>query len=452
MGKKKPEEMAKQREFFVKGAKQINNISEEKALEVFAIMEQFAGYGFNRSHAVAYSVLAYQTAYLKANYTAEYMAALLSNSIGNIEKISEFLEECKNLGIQVLGPDINESDINFTVNQNKAIRFGLAAIKGAGEEAVQSIVAERKKNGAYKSIFDFIERQNLRVINKRVMEALAYAGCFDCFRDVHRAQYFFKEADTTGIEKLIRYAVVKQSEKKSAVGSLFSESPTKSSIYSFKLPDCPPWSQYEQLQYEKEVVGIPISAHPLDSFKLLFKGRRLKSLSQINDFLEKEIEVGGIVTEINIRRDRNGNEFALFALQDYSTTVNMAVFKETYLKTKHLLHLNTALYVRGKVKERLKSPGTYEVFPNEIKLLSELQENIQKLTLHIPLQMLSSSFLEELEHFVKQSTGKVTLCMSFYDDIEKVRLNMFSRKYRISATSDIVKMLSKFPGIDFFAV
>jgi len=448
MGKKKPEEMAKQREIFVKGAKEVNGIPEAKALEVFAMMEQFAGYGFNRSHAAAYSVVAYQTAYLKANYTAEYMAAVLSNSMGNLDKISEFLDECKNLGVEVLVPDVNESEGSFTVNKQGAIRFGLAAIKGAGEAAIESIIDERKKNGNYNSIFDFIKRQNLRIINKRVLEALVYSGAFDCFADINRAQYFFEEAGSTGIEKLIRYATAKQAEKNTSQASLFgTNNGTVASVNAFKLPVCPPWSQTDQLQYEKEVIGIAISGHPLDAFKTLFKGR-LKSISQIDDFREKEIEIGGIILDVNIRRDKNDNEFALFTVQDYSGNARIAVFKETFLKTKHLLNVNSAVYVRGKVKERWNSPGVYELFPDNIKLLADLQENIKKIILQVPIYAISQQLITEIEALAQQSKGKAMLYVNIFDDTEKIKLNMFSKKYKLDPTPDVLKAFSKFQGIE----
>jgi DNA polymerase-3 subunit alpha len=448
MGKKDKEKMAKEREKFIKGAKDIHNVPEKKAGEVFDIMEKFAGYGFNRSHAAAYSVVAYQTAYLKANYTAEYMAAVMTNSMGNIEKLSEFLEDCKNMNVKVLGPDVNESVVDFSVNKQGAIRFGLGAIKGAGEAAVQTIIDERKKNGVYKDIFDFVTRNATKSINKKVMEALAYSGAFDCFKDLHRAQYFYSESGSTGIEKLIKYAAGKQSEKSTSQFSLFGGDSSESGVAlaPVKIPSCEPWGQIEALKNEKEVIGIYISGHPLDMFKMEMQ-TFCKPIARIDDFRNEEIGIGGIITEVSIRQTKTGQDFALFSVEDYDSVGKFAIFRDAFMKSRHLLVLGTYIYVRGTVKERYNSPGSFELEPKELKLLSELSDKFNKIVIKVPINIISEQFVNTLNDLAELHKGKGNLNLEVFDEDEKISLNFFSRKYKINPTKDLLDELNKIAGI-----
>jgi DNA polymerase-3 subunit alpha len=268
MGKKKMDIMAAQKVDFVKGAIE-KGIPEEKAEEVFAIMERFAEYGFNRSHSAAYSVIAYQTAYLKAHYPAEYMAAVLTHNINDIKKITFFIDECKRHEIDVLGPDVNESFLDFVVNKEGQIRFGLGAIKNVGENAVHAIIREREENGLFTDIFDFTKRINLKAVNKRCMESLAMAGAFDNFENTHRAQYFFRENtdDSIFLEKVIKFAASHQERINTAQVSLFGED-SEIVVPDPELPACEPWSKLQQLKNEKEVTGFYMSGHPLDDYKI----------------------------------------------------------------------------------------------------------------------------------------------------------------------------------------
>jgi DNA polymerase-3 subunit alpha len=266
MGKKKPEEMAKQRTIFVEGAVQ-QNVEEKTATHIFDLMEKFAGYGFNKSHSASYALIAYQTAYLKANYPAEYMASVLSNNMNDIKQVSFFMEECKRMGVEVLGPDINESNYAFTVNKEGAVRFGLGAIKGLGSAPIEAIVLERAK-GNFQSIFDITKRINLRICNKRAFESLAYAGGFDSFQNVHRAQYFAVDSNNrTFLESAVKYGASFQESQSSAQASMFGEA-TGTTMPEPQIPKCEEWSSIYKLNREKEVVGIFISGHPLDEFKV----------------------------------------------------------------------------------------------------------------------------------------------------------------------------------------
>jgi DNA polymerase-3 subunit alpha len=264
MGKKKKEEMDKQKEIFVAGAKEKHGIEKEKAEEIFSIMERFAQYGFNRSHSAAYSVVAYQTTYLKAHFPAEYMSAVLTHNQANIDKITFFLDECRHQNLVILGPDINESNIHFDVNREGQIRFGMGAIKGSGEAAVEAIISERNENGSFADVYDFASRVNLRSVNKKTFEALALAGAFDSFGQIHRRQYVHAEnGENSLIEMAIRYGNAQQQEKNASQQSLFGAG-TGTAISKPKAPVCEPFGEIEKLKIEKEMVGFYISGHPLD--------------------------------------------------------------------------------------------------------------------------------------------------------------------------------------------
>lgn len=380
MGKKDKKEMDRQRGIFVEGSKKLHDIPEDKATEVFDIMEKFASYGFNRSHSAAYSVVAYQTAYLKANYPAEYMASVLTHSMGTIEKISFFMEECRHIGVEVLGPDVNESEAQFSVNAKGQIRFGLGAIKGSGEAAVAAIVEEREKKGRFKDIYDFVERMNAKTINKKTLESLVYAGAFDSF-GFHRAQYLEAPAgEMPGLERLTKYAAQAQADKNSAQVSLFGGSSGAASRP--KMPVTEPWTDLVKLKYEKDVIGFYLSGHPLDTYRLILETDCVKT-TELEQHKGKDIAIGGIISGLSIRSGQRGN-FALFNVEDYEGSTGLAAFSDVYEKHQEILRDGAFVYIKGKMLERRDRPGQWDFRINSIQPLESVKgKSIPRLDLRI---------------------------------------------------------------------
>ncbi|MBX2842200.1 MAG: DNA polymerase III subunit alpha, partial [Flammeovirgaceae bacterium] len=439
MGKKKIEEMDKQRVIFVEGAKEKNNIPRQTAEEIFGVMEKFASYGFNRSHSAAYSVVAYQTGYLKANYPAEYMAAVMSNSMGTIDKISFFMEECKSSGIKVLGPDVNESSRDFDVNDEGAIRFGMGAIKGSGDAAVDSIIDERSKNGQFKDVWEFVERMDLRKVNKKTFESLAYAGAFDSLGEMHRAQYFYIESgeQSSGIEKLLKHGNAIQAEKMSAQASLFGVG-SGMEMPRPRLASCEPWSDLVKLRHEKEVVGFYITGHPLDMFKMEMQNFCVP-LARIENHRNQEISVGGSITSVNIREGRRGNQFALFTIEDYETSVNLALFGQAFLENRNMLNIGQFVYIKGKVQERYNQPGQWELSPKSISLLSDVKDKLCKqIKLRIDITKLDMKLATELEELVINHTGKCDMKVEVYSREDNIKLDLLSRKYKVDPSTNLI--------------
>ncbi len=414
MGKKKLAEMAKLKVEYLEGC-QKNGIAKETAEKIWKDWEEFAKYAFNKSHATCYSYVSYQTAYLKAHYPAEFMAAVLSRNLNNIDKITFFTKEAERMGIQVLGPDINESSLNFTVNKKGIIRFGLAAIKGVGGSAVEDIIAEREKNGPFRSIFDFAKRVNLKSVNKRSFEALAKAGAFDCFEGTHRAQYFYKENenDPEFIEKVIKFAQKFQQKKNSAQVSLFGDS-DEYEIQDPPVPACEPWSKAVQLRYEKEVTGFYISGHPLDAFELTLKYLCNTDLAKLHDHLadykNKEVVFGGMVTSTLQRTAKNGSLFGVMTLEDYSGSMDFRLFKENYLKMRHMMVVGNLLLVRARVEESRYQPGTVNVNLQDIVLLEDALNNvIKKITLFMTPDRVDAALIDRLAEMKKAFPGNAKL-------------------------------------------
>ncbi len=443
MGKKDKDKMAQERVKFVAGAKEKHNIDKNKAENVFSIMEKFAEYGFNRSHSAAYSVVAYQTAYLKANYPGEYMASVLTHNMNNIDKISFFMEECKKMGIDVLGPDINESNTFFDVNSSGKIRFGLGAIKGTGDAAVDSIIQEREDNGPFSNIFDFAKRVNLRAVNKKTFEAMAYAGAYDSLGDLHRAQYFFspENENINLIEKAIKYGNSYKAEQDTSQASLFGGTAAVE-IPLPKIPPCEPWSDIEKLKYEKEVVGFYISGHPLDQYRLELENFCTCQVDQYLDYKGRDINVAGIVSKTTVRQTKTGKTFALFSIEDYSGSVDMALFGEDYLKLAHYIRPGEFLYIKGKVQQRYNSEDQWELKPVNIQLLSDIRSKLCKdLIINVDINNLKTNTVAKLEDLFGAYNGSCNVRFMFYDTMENISVEMFCRKYKIEPNNDLLNEL-----------
>jgi DNA polymerase-3 subunit alpha len=390
--------------------------------------EAFASYAFNKSHSTCYAWIAYQTAYLKAHYPAEYMAAVLSNNMNDIKQVSFFMEECKRMGLAVLGPDVNESYYKFTVNENYAVRFGMGAVKGVGAGAVQTIV-ENRKDGNYKSIFDLAKRIDLRAANKKAFENLALAGGFDGFTETHRAQYFHHDGDgITFLEKAIRYGSKFQENENSSQVSLFGDA-SEVQIAEPIVPPCEDWSTMEKLAKEKEVVGIYISGHPLDDYKFEMKyfcNAKLESLKNLEQHLGKNLSFGGIVTNVQHRTAKNGKGWATFVLEGYDESYEFRIFDEEYLKYRHFLLQNQFVYFKINVKEGWVNRETGKKSDPRIQFLDAkmladvLPTFAKKLFIHLDIKDLHSNFVAELNNLFAANAGDNSVTFEVME-LEKIK-------------------------------
>jgi DNA polymerase-3 subunit alpha len=421
--------------------------------KIWSDWEAFAQYAFNKSHSTCYALVAFQTGYLKANYPAEYMAAVLSRNISDIKKITTFMDETRRMGMEVLGPDINESNLKFTVNKDGNIRFGLGAIKGVGESAVLQLIEERDKNGLFKDIYDLVERVNLNSLNKKNLEAMAVAGAFDCFTSIIRAQYF--SLDTKGssfIESLIRYGNNAKSVKNSNQQSLFGE------VGGFDMvkPEpaiCPDWPKLEKLNREKEVIGIYLSSHPLDDFKLeinTFATATLADLQNMRDYLESDVVIAGMVTDTRNGIGKNGKPYGSFTLQDYSDSFRFMMFDKEFIDNSKFFTLGYYLLIKGRVQKRKYKEDELEFKIKTINLLSSVKDElIKSVTLKINPENISVEMINELKEMAIENKGATELKFLFLDNDDKISLPMFSRSIRVRLNNEFITYLEDHPGIDF---
>ncbi len=449
MGKKDRAVMETQKEVFIEGAAK-KEIDQNKADEIYQIMERFAEYGFNRSHSAAYSVIAYHTAYLKAHYPAEYMAAVLTHNLNDIKKITFFIDECKRHNIPVQGPNVNESELNFTVNQKGEILFGLAAIKGVGEAAVKEIIRERKENGSYSDIFDFAKRVNLRSVNRRCFEALAYAGAFDCFKNSHRAQYFYRENtdDVIFIEKIVKHAATYQEKMNSSQVSLFGED-TDVQVLDIPLPACDPWSKIQQLKFEKEVTGFYISGHPLDDYRIEMQNFCTHNIGDLienlNKYRNKVVTFAGMVSNVEHRTSRNGKPFGRFFLEDFTDSTSLVLFSEDYLRFKHFMVDGLYLLIKARISPRFNDPNQLEIKITNVSYLPEALEQLtREIILRIPSESVDDDFIHKLLEMVNHSSGKSDLKLQLMSREENIIVEMKPKKSKVHPVKFInaVKNLS----------
>ena len=408
-------------------------------------------YAFNKSHSTCYAWIAYQTAYLKAHYPAEYMAAVLSNNMNDIKTITFFMEECKRMGLNVLGPDVNESYYKFTVNDQGAVRFGMGAIKGVGHGAVKTIVKERDE-GKYRSVFDVAKRVDLRAANKKAFENLALAGGFDSFGNTHRAQYFHDEGDgITFLEKAVKYGAKHQENQNSSQVSLFGES-SEVQIPEPVVPPCEEWGTMEKLAREKEVVGIYISGHPLDDFKAEMKYFCNGAVSYFNEmetYVNREISFGGIVTDIQHRISKNGKGWALFTIEDYTESYEFRIFGEEYLKFRHFLVPNSFVHVKAFIKEGWVNrdtgkKGDPRLQFNSMQLLQDIMETYaRKLTIQLNIEELKEEKIATLKDLFSLHKGDNALNFVIFEMQEKLKLHMPSRKQKVKISQELLTALEQ---------
>ena len=453
MGKKDKATIDKMKSKFMEGGA-TNNHPEDRLDKIWTDWEAFAQYAFNKSHSTCYGLVAYQTGYLKANYPPEFMAAVLSNSLGNIEKITFFMDECKRMGLSLLVPDVNESSRSFAVNKKGQIRFGLAAIKGVGEAAVDAIVEERMKNGEYKDIFDFVSRINIRQVNKKSLESLAFAGAFDCFPEVQRSHYFALDPqdNTNFIEKIVRYASKMAELKAQATASLFGElgAGTGNDIAQPRIPTSAPWSVMEQLKNEKEVVGVYISGHPLDDYKTEISNFCNSNTGQLELRPGQAQSFAGIVTKVNVRTSANGNQFMIFTIEDYAGNYEFALFSKDYIQFERFIALDRLLFINGsyQLKNRHMDQMVFKI--QSIELLSEiLSDRTKEIKLRLDLNKLNAPQLDLLEETLERNKGDKKLTIEVFDEQEKIGMDFLSRKMQVSITKSLISELRELENVAF---
>jgi len=451
MGKKIREKLNKLKPEFLEGGA-ANGHAKDKLEKIWTDWEDFASYAFNKSHSTCYALVAYQTAFLKVHYPEEYMAALLTSNLSNLEKITFYLDECRRMGLNVLGPDINESFLNFTVNKNKEIRFGLMALKGVGEAAAESAIREREENGMFTSIFDFVKRVSLRTVNKSTFEALAQAGAFDSFEGMHRAQFFAQDSneDATFIEKLIRFGGTFQANQMSTQQSLFGEMGTVD-IPDPRIPFCEPWSNLEKLKREKNVAGFFITGHPLDDYREEVDAFCNTSIKRAKESLltagAREFIFAGIVSKVRHETAKNGNAYGRFTLEDFEDQVDFALFGEDYLKMKHLLEEDKSLMIRAKVQNRYGKVDMPELKITNMSLLADAMDKMAKqLYVQIPLVNLAEPLVKNIVKIVKSHKGDCRIKISIIDLDENYKVDMHTGKNKVLC-SVVIRELKKLGGM-----
>lgn len=452
MGKKMIDKMNALKVKFLDGAK-ANGHDEKTLNKIWADWEKFASYAFNKSHATCYSWVAYQTAYLKANYPSEYMAAVLSRNISNIADITKFMDECKAMSIQVLGPDVNESGLKFSVNKAGDIRFGLGAIKGVGEGAVQNILEERRKNGPFKGLFDFVERVNLNACNKKNIEALAIAGAFDNFPEAKREQFFGENTKgETFLEVLVRYGNKFQIDKNSASNSLFGDD----DFVAIARPDVPmaeSWSDLERLSREKELVGIYLSAHPLDEYKIVLTNvcnTQMIELADREALRGKEMLLGGIVDSFREGMTKMGKPYGVVKLEDYSGSAEIALFGNDYIEYAKYCKPGLYLLINATVQPRRFKENELDFKIGAIRLLPDVKDQlIEKIKIMVSMHALDDTMINELATLIKQKPGSTLLYFTVIDGERNIKLDFFAQNNRISVSKELIEYIRENENLDF---
>lgn len=451
MGKKIVPMMEKLMPKFFDGCAK-NGISKDVTQKIWNDWESFTRYAFNKSHSACYAYVAYRMAYLKAHYPGEFMSAVLSRNMNDIKEITNFTEECKRMSLPVLGPNVNESDLQFTVNKKGEIRFGMAGIKNVGENAVLSLIEERKKNGPFKDIVDFITRIDLRSVNRRCIESLAKAGAFDCFPGTHRAQYFHQTngEETTFLEKLIKFGNDVQTRASSSQHSLFGGEETIM-MPKIEIPPCEPFSKLEQLRQEKDIIGFYLTGHPLDDFKLEIENFCTVSVGDLRMDLKaykgKEVTFAGTVTGSTHKTGKTGKPYGSFIVEDYFDSIQLNLFSEEYLRLKHFLDAGTYIYIKAKVEPRFDSPDQLTLRVNTVSLLSEVfEKNAKTITVTVSLKDIQNEAVSLLASSAKKYKGKCALRIKVRDDEEKINVDLPSKKFRVDG-KEFVTELGNFPEL-----
>lgn len=456
MGKKLVDKMEALKVKFMEGCQKNGFGPKEKLEKIWGDWAEFAKYAFNKSHATCYSWIAYQTAYLKAHYPAEFMAANLTRNRDNITEVAKFMDECKSMGMNVMGPDVNESDLNFTVNKDGNIRFGLGGIKGVGEGAALAIIDERK-NGRYKGVFDFIERVNLTSCNKKTIESLALAGGFDEFTDIKREQFFAENSKgELVIETIIRYGNKFQSDNVMSRNSLFGDMESIE-IAKPEIPHAIAWSPLEKLNKEKELIGMYLSAHPLDDFEFEINhvcNATTQDLKDLEMLKGQTIRVGGMVTGLRHGTTKTGNPFGIFTLEDYAGAFDFALFGNNYVEYGKYMIKDLTLLITANVQEKRSKWGPPPVdngLPKELELkilkvdlFNDVKDSLVKdIQLTIPFENLDQDLADFLVSMVKENKGNINVYFNVVDNLQRRKVKLFSRQHRIKMDKTLYHLLKQ---------
>lgn len=452
MGKKDKKTLEKLKPKFIEQAKANNH--DPKILEkIWSDWEAFASYAFNKSHSTCYAFVAYQTAYLKAHYPSEYMAAVLNNA-SNIEKITFFMEECKRMGIEVLRPSINQSKLLFSVDKHGNIRFGLSAIKNVGEGAVSAIVNEREKNGIFKDAFDFFERIDFSVVNRKVLENLILAGAMDEL-GINRSVYFAGEGQSTFLDQLIKYGIRYQDDKKSRQNTLFGSlmDQAELAIPRPEVPKVNEWSILEQLNKEKDVVGMYLSGHPLDPYQFEFQQICTHPLSQLNDLTSlknKDIIVAGMVTEMRTGMTKNNKPYASVCIEDFSGSFRFNLFGKDFDQFERMLQKEYLVLIKAKIQPRdFGNKNELEFKINKVMHLADVREElIRSISLSIPVEQIDENFVDEITNQIKKNPGKLQLKILLYDQNKSVKLNLISRTFKVKISNEFLNFIKSYSFIN----
>lgn len=457
MGKKDRKMLDKMKSTFMEGAIS-KGLPKDTLEKIWADWEAFAQYAFNKSHSTCYAFVAYQTAYLKTHYASEYMAAVL-NHAGSIEKITFFMEECKRMNLKVLGPDVNESLKGFAVNKKGEIRFGLGGLKGIGDAAIETIISERNKNGAYKNIFDFIKRVSQRSVNKKSLESLAYSGAFDCFKDLHRAQYFYTpQTDLrSGLERIVAFGNQFNINKTQSVHSLFGDT-EMAEIPAPKLPQCEPWTLTELLEHEKEITGMFMSGHPLDHFKFELKHYGIMQLSDFNELkesltfitsnLNKTFRIAGLVTEAQHRVTKTGRNFGSFFIEDFSDKTEILLWSDDYVRYQNYLEKGNNLLITGYFKQRYNSEQ-FEFKVSQVILLETAKQSLtRQLEINIEPASVTKDFINFIEKNIRNNPGKSSIRFNIYEPVENLKSSLYSLEKGFTMNEEMAAFLLDNPDVE----
>ena len=454
MGKKLKEKLDELKPKFIKGG-QSNGHPAETLEKIWADWEKFASYAFNKSHATCYSWVAYQTAYLKAHYPSQYMAGALSRNLSNITEITKLMQECTAMGIKVLGPDVNESRRKFSVNKQGHIRFGLCAVKGVGENAVQSIIDEREANGPFKSIFDFVERVNLTACNRKNLECLALSGAFDELAGgIEREQYMGTNSKGEQfLEALVKYGNRFQMDKNMSQMSLFGEQ-GMAEIPHPEVPAGGNWSSLERLNRERELVGIYLSAHPLDEYALVlneFCNTKAEEFANIDNLKNRKVTFGGIVSEApRTGQTKRGNPFGIVKIEDFSGTAEFPFFGDDWIQKSSYFAPGTFLYITGSCQPKKWKPEELEFAISSIQLLPDVKEEIVKsLTISFEIMNLTQEIYEYISDYIEQHPGNSKLQFNIKDAENGFSLELVSHKRGITVEQELIDYIKTLPDIEY---
>ena len=447
MGKKKKAIVDAMKPKFIEGGKK--NGHDPKVLEkIWADWEKFASYAFNKSHATCYSWVAYQTAYLKAHYPAEFMAGNMSRCISDITKITKLMSECQAMGIPCLGPDVNESQRKFSANKKGEIRFGLSAIKGMGDAAAINIIEEREKNGPYKDIYDFVQRVNLSAVNRKALESLALSGGLDSF-GIRRESYFGETPKGTFIEILLRYGQTYQQEQNQMQNSLFGDMGGVE-IATPKPPEAEQWSTIELLKKERDLVGIYLSAHPLDEYSVVLNSMCNLRCDQLTRDMDKqelaktaELTFGGIVSSVTSRFTKNNKPFGIVTIEDFNGQGELALFGDEWTKWQHMLKEEYIVYITATMRQRFaNAPNSLELVIKSVEFMNDVKDKrIERFTIYIDSTLLHNSRMNDLEVLLKSNPGNVPLYFNIHDSEHNIDLTLLSHNTTIDPSKKLLNFL-----------